>query len=226
MRSSRTLAIRSQMTALQAQMDFHFLYNTLTIISIIAEDNEDPQAASMCITLTKMLRYITEDISRDTTLAQELVHTSNYTDLLSVRFGDIIQFHYDLDPALNPVRVPRLIVQPLVENCIKYSRKPQKVLSISIRSWICGNQWYLRITDNGDGFSEAALSALFEKTSQLNLEQENPSLTLNGLGLANIYLRLKLYYRNRFVFRPENDIDPDGSLRGASVTIGGTIHEA
>ncbi len=223
--SSRTLTIHSQMTALQAQMDSHFLYNTLTIISIIAEDNEDEQAASMCVKLTQMLRYITEDISRDTTLAQELAHTANYSDLLSIRFGNMIDFQYTLEPALNMVRVPRLIVQPLVENCVKYSRKPQKTLQIPIQSWISENYWYINITDNGDGFSDTALRELQEKTERLNLERENPSLTINGLGLANIYLRLKLYYKEQFVFRLENKEDALGSPRGASITIGGILDE-
>ncbi len=221
--NSRTLTIQSQMMALQAQMDSHFLYNTLTIISIIAEDNDDEQAAAMCIKLTQMLRYITEDISKDTTFAQEMTHTNNYTSLLSTRFGSMIEFRYDPNPALNTVRVPRLIIQPLVENCVKYSRKPDRPLVISIHSWIGENYWYLNVTDNGDGFSEEALSALEDRIATLDPEQQNPALTINGMGLMNIYLRLKLYYKNQFIFQLENKQTSDASLRGASITIGGIL---
>ncbi len=221
--NSRTLTIQSQMMALQAQMDSHFLYNTLTIISIIAEDNDDEQAAAMCIKLTQMLRYITEDVSKDTVFAQEMTHTNNYTSLLSTRFGNMIEFNYDPNPALNTVRVPRLIIQPLVENCVKYSRKPDRPLIISIHSWIEENYWYLNVTDNGDGFSEEALAAMEEKMATLDPEQKNPALTINGMGLMNIYLRLKLYYKNQFIFRLENKQASDTSLSGASITIGGIL---
>lgn len=222
--SSRTLTIHSQMMALQAQMDSHFLYNTLTIISIIAENNDDEQAASMCVRLTRMLRYITEDISKDTVFSEELEHTKNYTELISVRFGSGVNFHYDTDPALDNIRVPRLIIQPLVENSVKYSRQPGKTLSISIRSWLDGGKWYAKICDNGSGFSEEALSSFRSRIAQIDPDRENPILSINGMGLVNIYLRMKLYYKDNFSFEIENQTD-GAFITGAAVTIGGTLDE-
>lgn len=223
--NSRTLTIHSQMMALQAQMDSHFLYNTLTIISIIAEDNDDDQAASMCIKLTKMLRYITEDISKGTTLAQEVIHTRNYTDLISIRFGTGVDFEYQIEPALDMVRVPRLILQPIVENCVKYSRRPDHVLRISIRCWTQEGCWYANIQDNGSGFSEEALAVIQDRIANMNPEQQNPVLSINGMGLVNIYLRLKLYYNSQFTFQLENKIPSDTISGGVSITIGGKLDE-
>lgn len=222
---SRTLTIQSQMMALQAQMDSHFLYNTLTIISIIAEDNDDEQASSMCIKLTNMLRYITQDISQSTTFAQEITHTKNYTDLISVRFQDSVYFKYQIDDHMNSLFVPRLIIQPLVENSVKYSRKSDQVLVISIRTWTEGAYWYAAIQDNGDGFSEESLRILWKKIDHLNSLSDNPMLNINGMGLANIYLRLKLYYNEDFIFQIENKTE-DGHISGSSITIGGKMNES
>lgn len=223
--SSRTLTIQSQMLALQAQMDSHFLYNTLTIISIIAEDNDDEQAAAMCIKLTKMLRYITEDISHGTTLAQEITHTQNYTDLITTRFGKGVEFDYQIDTALDMVRVPRLILQPIVENCVKYSRSPDRVLKIAIRIWNEDDCWYANIRDNGNGFSEEALKIIRDRIADMNPEQQHPALSINGMGLVNIYLRLRLYYNSQFTFQLENKAPPDSIYGGVSITIGGNLDE-
>ena len=221
--SSRTLTIHSQMMALQAQMDSHFLYNTLTIISIFAEDNEDEQVASMCIKLTQMLRYITEDISKDTTFSMELSHTRNYTDLISIRFGKDISFDYQIDASLSRIRLPRLIIQPIVENCVKYSRKPDRILKISIRAWAENGFWFINIQDNGDGFSQEILEEIHEKIRHFDLDSENPILSIKGMGLVNIYLRLKLYYNDQFYFKLENRIAAPTESGGASITIGGKL---
>ena len=139
---SKTLSVHAQIMALQAQMDSHFLYNSLTIISIMAEEHDDMQVADMCIKLTQMLRYITEDYSKNTTFEQELKHTRNYTDLMSIRFGDKISFDYHIEPGLCFLPIPRLIIQPLVENSVKYSREDGKTLQIKIHSWLEENYWY------------------------------------------------------------------------------------
>lgn len=222
--ASRTLTMHSQLMALQAQMDSHFLYNTLTIISIIAEENDDMQASAMCLKLTEMLRYITEDFSRESTFLEELHHCRNYTDLMSIRFGNKIEFCYQTDDALLPVRVPRLILQPIVENCVKYSRKEGQVLHISIRTFVEDGWWRLVIADNGDGFSPNSLSQVQARIRSLD-EETGPAPSIDGLGLANIYLRLKLYYENQFIFQLENRQEGE-SLSGAVITIGGPYHEA
>lgn len=221
--ASRTLSMHSQLMALQAQMDSHFLYNTLTIISIIAEENNDPEASAMCMKLTEMLRYITEDFAKESTFRQELHHCRNYTDLMSIRFGRKIEFLYKTENSLLDVKIPRLILQPVVENCVKYSRRENTVLQVSICTCIEDGWWKLEIKDNGDGFTPEALSRIQERISGLNRETAQ-TLSIDGLGLANIYLRLKLYYDNQFIFHLENRQDTE-DITGASITVGGPYHE-
>lgn len=212
---AKTLSIHSQIMALQAQMDSHFLYNTLTIISIIAEENNDFPASEMCLKLTRMLRYITEDYSMTTTFKEELSHAENYTDLMKIRFGEKIQFQYETDDLLSSFPVPRLIIQPLIENCVKYSRNDDHVLKISIVSYREANYWYTRITDNGSGFTPEARKSIFDKIEKLNSNTGYPQIMIDGMGMANIYLRLKLFYGEDFVF------EIDTPKQGATVLIGG-----
>lgn len=159
----RTLSIHSQMMALQAQMDSHFLYNTLTIISIIAEEHDDMQVSEMCLKLTRMLRYITKDLSKQTTLGQEIAHTMDYSDLMVIRFGPEIMFHYDVDDSLNASVIPRLILQPLVENSIKYSRTAEKQLEVWIHIYKEDGYWITTIRDNGKGFEADVLDDIRKK---------------------------------------------------------------
>lgn len=222
--ASRTLTMHAQLMSLQAQMDSHFLYNTLAIISIIAEENEDHEASAMCIKLTEMLRYTTEDYMRQTTLEQELHHCQNYTDLMSIRFGSKIQFLYEVGELLNTLNVPRLIMQPIVENCVKYSRKEGLILQVSIRIYIENGWWKLVIQDNGDGFSNEALTQINARINRLKQQKTHPDLSIDGLGLANIYLRLKLHYDDQFLFELTN-IQNGNSKSGACITIGGPCHE-
>lgn len=213
---TKTLSIHSQIMALQAQMDSHFLYNTLTIISIIAEENNDLQVSEMCLKLTNMLRYITVDYTMTTTFREELLHAKNYTDLMKIRFGEKISFNYYTDSSLQGLSVPRLIIQPLIENCVKYSRDDNRILAVCIESYSEAGYWYTRITDTGPGFTEAAVQNIFSKIDKINADTKSPGLG-DGMGMANIFLRLKLFYEDSFIFdieTPEN---------GASVLIGGKI---
>lgn len=123
------------------------------------------------------------------------------------------------------VRVPRLILQPIVENCVKYSRSPDRVLKISIRIWSEDGCWYANIRDNGNGFSEEALKIIRGRIADMNPEQQHPALSINGMGLVNIYLRLKLYDSSQFTFQLENKVSPDSIYGGVSITIGGILDE-
>lgn len=213
---AKTLSFHSQLMALQAQMNSHFLYNTLTVIAIIAEEHDDAQVADMCVKLTRMLRYITEDLSADTTIKQELEHTVNYSDLMCVRYGEAVGFSYDIRLS-SDFPVPRLVLQPLIENCVKYSRTPEKQLQIKLSVYEKDGFWIADIRDNGDGFSRETLDAIQEKIDLLDRQKEYPQLSISGMGMANIYLRLKLFYANHFIFDIKNE------NAGSLVRIGGKI---
>lgn len=137
---------------------------------------------------------------------------------MSIRFGDKIHFEYHSDPALDKLPIPRLIIQPLIENCVKYSRSDDHTLHVTIDSFIEDDFWFTRISDNGPGFTEESEHSIYQKIQKLDNESEYPQITINGMGVANIYLRLKLFYDNYFIFRIEH---PE---QGASILIGGKMN--
>ncbi len=215
----QALSIHSQMTALQSQIDSHFLYNTLTIISIVAEESNDPKGATMCMKLSKMLRYVTEDYETQTTFAAEINHTKSYTEFIHIRFGRKVKFYYDIDSTLENLTIPRLIIQPLVENSVKYSRDPNKTLTVHISLYRNAEFWIVKVTDTGMGFSKQSLEELQEKISIFERDRSSMLLSTHGMGLMNIYMRLKLFYEQQCIFTCEN------TEQGSCITIGGVIHE-
>lgn len=214
----RSLSIQSRLLALQSQMNPHFLYNTLSIMAIIAEENNDDAVSDMCRKLVAMLRYTSTE-HENTTLRQEIEHTKQYADLMRVRFGRNIKIEYDIDPALTEISMPPIIVQPLVENSVKYGRSPRHPLHITVKAYRKENRWYVCVSDNGDGFGEQALADIWNKIKQKANWDKIIRHEEEGVGLANIYLRLKLYYEGDFEF------DIINSERGASIVVGGKIIE-
>lgn len=216
--SAHTMAVDAQMLALQSQMNPHFLYNTLASISILAEDGEDDNIIRVCEDLSMLLRYISSGSSTSVALWQEIKHTQAYINLIKIKYEERIQFHMDIDEALLPVQVPRLIVQPLVENCTKYGLEVTPPWIITITGYIKNSCWIIQVQDNGSGFSQEYLDTFYEKTARLNPENPLSNLSINGMGLLNLYIRLHLLYKDQMIFTLENITDG-----GARVTVGGPI---
>ncbi len=210
----RSLSIHSRMLALQSQMNPHFLYNTLSIMAILAEENGDDEVSGMCRRLSAMLRYTSTE-REYATLRQELEHTRQYGELMRVRFGDGVQLSYDIDDALLDVQVPPILLQPLVENSVKYARGGESPLCIHVRAFGGEGRWYIEVSDNGTGFSDAALAEIWDKIEKKTEWEKIMQRQVEGVGLANLYLRMQLFYDGEFVFRMEN------RNGGACITVGG-----
>lgn len=130
--SARSRETEARMLALQAQMNPHFLYNTITIISIKAEDNEDPDVVAMCESLTAMLRYIAQDSPRGVTLAGEIEHLKQYLFLMETRFPEKLNYSLTLEDGMEQLTIPKLTIQPLVENCFKHGFKQTLDLPVTV----------------------------------------------------------------------------------------------
>jgi two-component system, sensor histidine kinase YesM len=219
--SARSHEIQAQMLALQSQMNPHFLYNTITIISIMAESEGNDRILKACMDLSGMLRYISAGSSGQVTVQQELEHTLNYLNLMKARYQDKLNFTLDIPEYMNEIKIPKLTIQPLVENCTKYALNLDPPWKIGIVGRLCGEVWEIAVHDNGQGFDEKWLAETQKKLDAADSSQILPGLKLDGMGLVNIYLRLKLKYGEKAVFRLHNN--PEG---GAAVTVGGIIIES
>lgn len=216
--AAHTIAVDAQMIALQSQMNPHFLYNALTTISILAEDGETDKIIQLCDDLSFLLRYIASGSEREVPLSQELEQTEAYENIIKLKYEERIQFYTDIAPSLLSISIPKLVVQPLVENCVKYALNVAPPWHITICGQLKGNQWLIQVRDNGSGFSEEFLEDFYKKAGQILEENALSELSINGMGLLNLYLRLYLLYKEQMIFKLENLEEG-----GACVSVGGPL---
>lgn len=113
--AAKNMEIHSRMLALQAQMNPHFLYNTLTVISIMADNEEKENVRWACRNLSDMLSYISSESLKPVRLEEEWRHTCNYIDIIKMRYMDDIVFESVMPEAMFSLQIPKLVIQPLVE---------------------------------------------------------------------------------------------------------------
>ncbi|MFD0617447.1 sensor histidine kinase [Paenibacillus sp. GCM10027629] len=213
---ARSQEIKARMLALQAQMNPHFLYNTLTVISIKADNNHQQEIVKMCSDLSGMLRYIAVEGSAPVTIAQEMDYTRKYLDLMKTRHSNHFTCSIDVPMEMNRIRVPRLIIQPLVENCFKHAFNKRPPWHIQIEGKMSDVGWEIVITDNGIGFDEQMLTDIAAKIEHFEQPKEDHD---PHIGLLNINHRLKLFYNDQAVFQLST------TSEGAMVRIGGPCSE-
>lgn len=189
----------ASLAALQAQIDPHFMYNALNSISAASEIYGSEMTTLMCQQFSSMMHYVTSS-KQVVTLADELRHTENYLKFMSLSNED--NFHYTLDiaPELNQLIIPKLSIQPLVENCFKHAfSKVAPPWHISISCHVTADDyWEISIEDNGCGFTQEALEHLSSLPLSFN------TLEINGLGLNNTFSRFSLHLHGDFSYKIEN----------------------
>jgi two-component system, sensor histidine kinase YesM len=212
--AARSTAIQARSLALQAQMNPHFLYNMLTTISILAEKGRSAQVGEVCESLSDMMRYSSSGSEHPVTVADELRHAASYAKLMRVRFADELTFTFDVPAELFPVLLPRLTIQPLLENCAKHATTNAPPWQISITGKSEGLTWQITVSDNGAGFTPEALAKLAHQFASTS--DAPPAMEFEGMGLMNIHERLVLFYGAKAEFEFGNHAEG-----GAYVTIGG-----
>lgn len=219
----KSYEMQANMVALQSQMDPHFLFNILTIIKALSHENNTKQISITCDYLVKMLRYISNYNEGTASLSQELEHTEYYLQLMKIRYEDqfTYTFHIDSDVDTQALYLPKLSLQPLVENCFQHGfQKTAPPWEIFIHCWTNESNWFLNVQDNGFGITEADLEALNQKIDSFlsNPSDSLTSLKIGGMGLVNTVARLKLKYKDHIIFKIENL-----PLGGTSITLGGVL---
>lgn len=167
---------RAKLQALRSQLDPHFLFNALNAISVMALQGERESVAKLVAGLGEVLRMsLDEGAAQEVTLAAELELLERYLEIERVRFGDRLELVQQVPSELRAARVPSLILQPLVENAIRYGvakrRGPGRVMVEVTRA---GDRLRLEVRDSGAGFPEP--------------------MTREGIGLANTRARLEQLY--------------------------------
>jgi len=216
---SRTQELQAKITALQSQMNPHFLYNSLATISAMAYEKMYEQIIVMCDNLSDMMRYIADDETALVDIQTENNYTEMYLTCMKLRYGDMLSCTIDLDALIQRIQIPKIMIQPLVENALKYGTKTSPPWEISVRGTIAEKRWIIEVKDNGPGFDEHEISRFYSQVNEIERNNVLPSLKLHGMGLLNVFVRLKLHYGSRMYFEIRNLPD-----RGAVVTIGGPLY--
>lgn len=212
--------IQAQMLALQAQMNPHFLYNSLNTIGAMAEEGMTDEVTSMCQDITSILRYISSDRESVSTVEEELEHCSLYLNCMKIRFKDKLTYEFDIDDDLLDRKIPKLCIQLLIENSVKFVSKTAPPWHIRIEGYIDAGQWLISVKDNGPGFDPEIDKHLRSQMDDILKYSRLPSLELDGMGILNIFIRFYLLFGRAFLFQFGNL--PEG---GAFVIVGGRFHE-
>ena len=213
-----------QLLAVQAQMNPHFLYNILTVINGIGFEYGATEIMEICDALSSMLRYAGSFSWENVRMEEEIVHTRHYLELMKCRFKSHMQYHIEIDPELTGIRVPKLILQPIVENSFQHGLKGVKPpWKIRVQVLKQEDQWLIRVMDNGAGFTREAVENLYRQIRNQNddFNDNIESLGIGGYGLTNVILRLKLSYGLEVHFRIDQVTEAGEAY--CMVEIGGRI---
>lgn len=202
-------------SALQAQIAPHFIHNVLYMISIAAQEGKKQVVSDMCKHLSENLRYVVSSAYEHVTLLDEIEHTKRYLSLIGQQYEEDLAWETDIDPSLESVLLPRLVIQPFVENCIEHafdhSDPPWK---IHIKAKLYNGLWAVEITDNGSGFEEAKIKEILANIGDMDGDAPEPTelpVKLGNMGIVNTVGRLKLMYRNRLFFNLYNNSGGQGA---------------
>jgi len=212
--------MQSKMLALQSQMNPHFLFNSLQTIQCMADSNMNKEIVIMCQSMSNILRYISSDTEATVSLSDELTYTKDYLCCMSIRYKNDLFYKIDIPDNMMDIKIPKLSIQPLVENSIKFCTTKLPPYHINIVGRVRNDKYYITVTDNGPGFSPKSMSIIKSKMKEIEATGLLPSLEIKGMGLLNVYLRFKILYGGNVVFKIENMKDG-----GASITIGGAYEK-
>lgn len=203
------LQLQTQFDMLQAQVNPHFIYNVLNVISGRGSMNDDEVICDMCDDLAGMLRYSTDTKQKQATLRQEITYLELYFSLLKYRYRHKLEYEIDVDEQIENQKVPKLVLQQLVENSINHGFKnSSKIMKICVKGYQENGYWYMKVSDNGEGFSTETIQRLKKSIEQMKMDLINNrkavEMQIGGMGLLNTYARLFLLNGENVVFQIYN----------------------
>ena len=207
---------KSELDALQSQINPHFLYNTLDSIIWMAEGKKNEEVVIMTASLARLLRQSISNEDELVTIGQEIEYVRSYLTIQKMRYKDKLEFEIKADPSITQVPIIRLVLQPLVENAIYHGLKYKDSKGLlTVHGYMKGENAVIDITDDGVGMDEETLKHIYDK-HKVNYRS-------NGVGVYNVQQRLVLYYGKDYgiIYHSEK-----GKGTTASVVIPGIQEES
>ena len=195
----------TELSLIQAQINPHFLYNTLDAIVWLIEIGKNDQAEQMVTSLSSYFRSFLSDGKEIVTIAEETNHIRSYLEIQQVRYRDIMEYEINVDSDIEEYKLPKLTLQPLVENAIYHGLKPKRGKGkITVTGKTDGDKIMLKVQDTGAGMDE-------EELEKLKTKIQNEDTT--SFGLVAAYKRLKLLYGEEFRFDIVSKKDSGTSIK-------------
>ncbi len=202
----------AQLKYLQSQINPHFLFNSLNAGAQLAMMEDAEQTGIFVEKMADFFRYNVKKGQEDATLGEELEAVDNYIYILNVRFAGDIHFSKDVDESLENVRMPSMILQPIVENAVNHGIRDIEWEG-KIHLTVTGDADYIRISvkDNGKGMTQEQIEGVLSG----NREHRNEEGDSTGIGMNNVISRLELYYEESGLM----EINSEGKGKGTETVI-------
>ena len=200
---------KSEMKALQSQINPHFLYNTLDSIIWMAEGKKNEEVVLMTASLARLLRQSISNEDELVSVGQEIEYARSYLTIQKMRYKDKLEFCIEVEPEIQSVQIIKLVLQPIIENAIYHGLKYKESKGLLIvRGYEKDGNAVIEILDNGVGMDSTTLSHIFER--------HKVDYHSNGVGVYNVQKRLKLYYGNDYGMAYKSE---PGRGTAAAITI-------
>ena len=208
----------AQLKYLQSQINPHFLFNSLNAGAQLAMMEDAERTGIFVEKMADFFRYNVKKGQEDATLGEELEAVDNYIYILNVRFAGDIHFSKEVDESLENVRMPSMILQPVVENAVNHGIRDIEWEG-KIHLTVTGDADYIRISvkDNGKGMTQEQIEGVLSG----NRERRNEQGDSTGIGMNNVISRLELYYEESGLM----EINSEGEGKGTEAVIYIPVHE-
>lgn len=182
-----------ELKLLQAQINPHFLYNTLDTIIWLIEGSKNKEAIDIVVSLSEFFRVAVSKGKDFISIREEEIHIKSYLQIQQSRYSDILDYEIAIPEELYQYQILKLTLQPLVENSLYHGVKMRRVRGkITVIGQRMGDDIYFRVIDNGIGMEEEELNELRKAVEMPGSEQST------GFGLANVNKRIKLNYGSSY----------------------------
>ncbi len=196
---------RSELDALQSQINPHFLYNTLDSVIWMIESDRYKDAITTVTALATLFRISLSRGDNIIPIRDEIIHAQNYLNIQKVRYKNKFTSTIDIDPKIEECCTIKLIVQPILENAIYYGAMDEDSV-ITVKGYEKDNDIYIEISDNGMGMPQEALENLLKEKAKTRGRG-------SGIGLWNVNQRIQLYFKGNYGLEIESELDEGTTVR-------------
>lgn len=183
-------ATLAQIKHLESQFNPHFLFNTLEMLRYMIKMN-DKNAEKVTLSMAKILRYSLDNNIRSTRLKDDIRYIEDYLFIQKLRYGNKFDYEICIGQGLENVIIPKLIIQPIIENSIKYGFHSKEYLYININAEVVENMIIIKVHDNGDGISK-------DEVRNINMLLKSDKNESSHIGLYNVQKRIQLIYGDSY----------------------------